>query len=200
MLETNISLAPNRVNLPPSEWTDIRVIRLTQLWQDGLTASQVAAELGGFEHCRDGGRSAVIGKVHRLHLPERSAPQRYPRIPRPKRDKSAANSDRAATQRIAKMIKVRHPENGGVEEVNIVIRDEGPRPADFLCVGLLDLEKRHCRFPHGGDDGIPITFCGQEKMKGESYCLAHHRIAYNAPKPISPRPYLPTGGTRPAVF
>jgi hypothetical protein len=131
MLETNISLAPNRVNLPPSDWTDERVIRLKALWADGLTASQVAAELGGFEHCMDGGRSAVIGKVHRLHLPERSAPQRYPRIPRPKRDRAAADSDRAATQRIAKMLKVRHPENGGVEEVNIVIRDEGPRPAGF---------------------------------------------------------------------
>jgi hypothetical protein len=37
-------------------------------------------------------------------------------------------------------------------------------------------------------------------MNGESYCLAHHRIAYNAPSPITPRPYLPTGGTKPAVF
>jgi hypothetical protein len=127
MLETNISLAPNRVNLPPSDWTDERVIRLKALWADGLTASQVAAELGGFEHCMDGGRSAVIGKVHRLHLPERSAPQRYPRIPRPKRDRAAADVNRGVTQRIvAKMLKVRHPENGGVEEVNIVIRDEGP--------------------------------------------------------------------------
>jgi hypothetical protein len=125
MLETNISLAPNRVNLPPSAGP--MSASLKALWADGLTASQVAAELGGFEHCMDGGRSAVIGKVHRLHLPERSAPQRYPRIPRPKRDRAAADVNRGVTQRIvAKMLKVRHPENGGVEEVNIVIRDEGP--------------------------------------------------------------------------
>jgi hypothetical protein len=52
MLETNISLAPNRVNLPPSAWTDERVIRLKKLWQDGPDRIASGSELGGFEHCR----------------------------------------------------------------------------------------------------------------------------------------------------
>ena len=43
-------------------WTDERVERLSKLWADGLSASQIAAELGNVT------RNAVIGKVHRLGL------------------------------------------------------------------------------------------------------------------------------------
>ena len=46
-------------------WTDERVESLKKLWQDGLSASQIAKQLGGVT------RNAVIGKVHRLNLPER---------------------------------------------------------------------------------------------------------------------------------
>jgi GcrA cell cycle regulator len=40
-------------------WTDERVELLKKLWADGLSASQIAARLGGVT------RNAVIGKVHR---------------------------------------------------------------------------------------------------------------------------------------
>src|SRR5260370_21503950 len=62
-------------------WTDERVETLKKLWADGLSASQIAAELGGIT------RNAVIGKVHRLGLsgraksPSSTAPR--PRKPRP---------------------------------------------------------------------------------------------------------------------
>src|SRR5437763_8020846 len=65
-------------------WTDERVERLKKLWADGLSASQIAGELGGIT------RNAVIGKVHRLGLsgrakaPSSSVPrQRKPRAPAP---------------------------------------------------------------------------------------------------------------------
>jgi GcrA cell cycle regulator len=51
-------------------WTEARVSRLTALWAAGMSCSQIAASLGCFAHCDDGGRSAVIGKIHRLKLPE----------------------------------------------------------------------------------------------------------------------------------
>src|SRR3981189_3878589 len=47
-------------------WADERVGTLKKLWADGLSASQVAAELGGIT------RNAVIGKVHRLGLSGRA--------------------------------------------------------------------------------------------------------------------------------
>jgi GcrA cell cycle regulator len=46
-------------------WDDGRIERLKKLWSDGLSASQIAAELGGVT------RNAVIGKVHRLGLSNR---------------------------------------------------------------------------------------------------------------------------------
>src|ERR1700753_1247832 len=49
-------------------WTDERVDLLKKLWLDGLSASQIAKQLGGVT------RNAVIGKVHRLGLAGRAAP------------------------------------------------------------------------------------------------------------------------------
>jgi len=46
-------------------WTDERVEQLKQLWTEGLSASQIARQLGGVT------RNAVIGKVHRLGLQQR---------------------------------------------------------------------------------------------------------------------------------
>jgi len=48
------------------EWTQERVEQLTTLWLEGLSASQIAAQMGGVS------RNAVIGKVHRLKLSGRA--------------------------------------------------------------------------------------------------------------------------------
>jgi hypothetical protein len=56
------------------KWTDERVELLKKLWADGLlSASQIAAELGGIS------RNSVIGKVHRLGLSGRPRAPRKPR-------------------------------------------------------------------------------------------------------------------------
>lgn len=49
-------------------WTDERIDTLRKLWENGLTASQIADELGGVS------RNAVIGKAHRLGLKSRPSP------------------------------------------------------------------------------------------------------------------------------
>src|SRR5688572_2152409 len=61
-------------------WTDERVELLKKLWADGLSASQIAGELGGIT------RNAVIGKVHRLGLSGRakSASSSAPRVRKPR--------------------------------------------------------------------------------------------------------------------
>ncbi|OCX64526.1 GcrA cell cycle regulator [Thioclava sp. SK-1] len=48
-------------------WTDERVETLKKMWAEGQSASQIAKELGGVT------RNAVIGKVHRLGLSNRTA-------------------------------------------------------------------------------------------------------------------------------
>lgn len=49
-------------------WTDERVELLKKMWSEGQSASQIAKELGGVT------RNAVIGKVHRLGLSNRTGP------------------------------------------------------------------------------------------------------------------------------
>ena len=56
-------------------WTEDRVETLKKLWADGLSASQIAKQLGGVT------RNAVIGKVHRLGLSGRATPSRPARRP-----------------------------------------------------------------------------------------------------------------------
>src|SRR3954465_12541770 len=71
-------------------WTDERVELLKKLWQDGLSASQIAKQLGGVT------RNAVIGKVHRLGLSGRATPSKPARTtfkaPRPARPVTSAPS------------------------------------------------------------------------------------------------------------
>ena len=49
-------------------WTEERIERLRELWTKGMTASQIAEDLGGVS------RNAVIGKAHRLDLQSRPSP------------------------------------------------------------------------------------------------------------------------------
>ena len=60
-------------------WTDERVELLKKMWGEGQSASQIAKELGGVT------RNAVIGKVHRLGLSNRTR-----RAPRRERDQGQA--------------------------------------------------------------------------------------------------------------
>ena len=69
-------------------WTDERVELLRKLWNEGLSASQVAAELGTGVT-----RNAVIGKIHRLGLAERA---KTPSAPRPRAAKAPRSQQPAA--------------------------------------------------------------------------------------------------------
>lgn len=57
-------------------WTDERIDQLKSMWEKGMTASQIAEELGGVS------RNAVIGKAHRLGLQSRPSPVKAGESPR----------------------------------------------------------------------------------------------------------------------
>lgn len=59
-------------------WTDERIDQLKAMWEKGMTASQIAEELGGVS------RNAVIGKAHRLGLQSRPSPVKANETPRKK--------------------------------------------------------------------------------------------------------------------
>ncbi len=78
-------------------WTDERIDSLKNMWEKGLTASQIAEELGGVS------RNAVIGKAHRLGLKSRPSPVKAkPQAkkgakPAPKAKKPPAKAGAAST-------------------------------------------------------------------------------------------------------
>jgi GcrA cell cycle regulator len=145
-------------------WTDERVESLKKLWQDGLSASQIAKQLGGVT------RNAVIGKVHRLGLSGRAAPSKPARpvfkAPRPARPVAAPAAPRRAPEpavAVAAQAQAQTP----VHHV-----DEAPGTATVLTLGA-----HMCKWPIGDPSSDDFTFCGRRQDDGP-YCMEHARVAY----------------------
>jgi GcrA cell cycle regulator len=143
-------------------WTDERVEILKKLWLEGLSASQIAKQLGGVT------RNAVIGKVHRLGLSGRAAPSqpsrptfKAPRPPRP----MAQPAPRRLEQRAAPM----------------------PAPVYFVeepgSATVLTLGAHMCKWPIGDPSTDSFTFCGRRADTEGPYCANHARIAYQPQQP-----------------
>lgn len=145
-------------------WTPERVEQLRDFVVNGLTSSQIAAEIGVT-------RNAVIGKIHRLGLCPLRAPGGLgrPCSPRPR-------GERAARRR--PLFQVLFCDGARVAEaIAGAVQSTQPRP-------LLELTKGQCRWPLGeaaGDCGADLVFCGNEAIAGVSYCAGHARMAYRVP-------------------
>ncbi len=152
-----------RSNIANSSWDDGRIADLRRLWDAGLSAAQVAAALGGFDHCHDGGRSAVIGKIHRLGAEGR------PKRTKPKPKLQTRHIARALLNRAAKAKQA--PEVEAQPEPELFI------PCGQRCT-LLDLEPydEKCRWPIGDPGSPDFFFCGGKAVG--PYCAYHGRIAY----------------------
>jgi GcrA cell cycle regulator len=157
----------------PQTWTDDRVELLKKLWADGLSASQIAGELGGIT------RNAVIGKVHRLGLsgrakaPSSSAPrQRKPRAP--SQMFRAPRTMMRGNTALAQMPSYDYDPEPEPELIENII------PIGQRCT-LLQLDQEKCHWPIG-DPGQPdFFFCGGKTNAGTPYCGYHGRVAYQPP-------------------
>jgi GcrA cell cycle regulator len=142
-------------------WTDERVELLKKLWQDGLSASQIAKQLGGVT------RNAVIGKVHRLGLSGRAAPTKPARpiikAPRPQRPAAAPSAPRRISEPMASMPTPPAP---------VRYIDEAPGSATVLTLGA-----HMCKWPIGDPSSDNFTFCGRRASEGP-YCGEHAQVAY----------------------
>jgi GcrA cell cycle regulator len=169
-------------------WTDERVELLKKLWMEGLSASQIAAELS------DGvTRNAVIGKVHRLKLSARAKPaSSTPRArstprPAPRRVASPGGSHGASVAGMIKRTVMRTQVMGATalaatEEMEV---EAYVAPAAELYIpeaeriGLLSLNEHTCKWPIGDPLTPDFYFCGRESEEGHPYCEFHSRRAYH---------------------
>lgn len=161
-------------------WTDERVELLRKLWTEGLSASQIAAELAhGIT------RNAVIGKVHRLGLSGRAkAPAAAPARPRMAKPVSAAPAPRpmAPVRPIAPMIRgatalAYDPSPTPVEAEDVRPVTEVVIPISER-VTIMELREGMCRWPIGDPTSAEFGFCGGRSTVGDPYCTYHADIAY----------------------
>jgi GcrA cell cycle regulator len=151
-------------------WTDERVELLKKLWADGLSASQIAAELGGIT------RNAVIGKVHRLGLSGR-AKSPSSAAPRPRKARSSGHMMRVPRGSIRGNTALAYDYDVEPEPELIEIPVEQRKT-------LLQLTEKTCRWPVGDPGSTDFFFCGGERANELPYCAYHCRVAY---QPMSDR-------------
>ena len=182
-------------------WTDERVERLSTLWLEGRSASQIAADLG-----EGVSRNAVIGKVHRLGLSGRAVPQAdaarirgvppaefAPDAPTDAEPASApleaaveppseapalaahAIDDVASILEAAEPITVNLPALRAAKDAGLPLSDR---------VTILELSGSMCRWPIGDPTNAEFRFCGCRAMGTLPYCQDHARVAF---QPVADR-------------
>ena len=155
-------------------WTDERVDLLRRLWEDGQSASKIAAQLGGVT------RNAVIGKVHRLGLAGRvkAAPAPVNGRRKPEREAEAETSPIEVMEEAPEPIAITAhrpapdfppPAAPAVDSVPLAVSER---------VTIMDLRESMCRWPMGDPTTPEFRFCGARSITGLPYCTHHAQIAY----------------------
>ncbi len=142
-------------------WTDERVEVLKKLWLEGLSASQIAKQLGGGVT-----RNAVIGKVHRLGLSGRAAPSQPVRTPQ-------LRTPRIRAAAPAPVVSQPAPAAPVVPSPPRYVATETPGSATVLTLGA-----HMCKWPIGDPALESFTFCGRRTGHEGPYCMEHSQVAY----------------------
>jgi len=137
-------------------WTPERENQLRELWTAGLSASRIAAELGGTT------RNAVIGKAHRLGLSGRAT-------------RKGGGKSSGGMRLISRVASPRPP------RAQIRPRYVEPVERSEFAVSLEDLSEKQCKWPLGDPRTREFHFCGGARAEGMSYCEYHCAVAYQVP-------------------
>ncbi|MGI3168748.1 GcrA family cell cycle regulator [Pseudooceanicola sp. C21-150M6] len=186
-------------------WTDERVELLKKMWTEGQSASQIAKELGGVT------RNAVIGKVHRLGLsnrsggaapaapaapgkPEAKAKPAAKPVPQTKAEPEPADDEPRTVSAAPAGLPSRKavvpagqplPPQPSANEISpeaLAKVNEIEKKAKKLT--LMELTERTCKWPVGDPATEKFWFCGLPVQAGKPYCEAHVGVAF---QPMSSR-------------
>lgn len=154
-------------------WSPEQLAELRKLWDEGLSASQIATRIGGKS------RNAIVGMSHRMGLSGRANPiKRHVAVPKMSDDERRLRHNEQ--QRLARAAKPK-------PVVQVTPRPK-PRPLtkpipaavppiDPSAIGKMTREQvqdcRGCRWPYG--DLPNMRFCGKP---GDPWCPKHRQRAY----------------------
>ncbi|WP_298909521.1 GcrA family cell cycle regulator [uncultured Aliiroseovarius sp.] len=189
-------------------WTDERVEILKKMWGEGQSASVIAKELGGVT------RNAVIGKVHRLGLSNRSSggskapagdkataktaakpkvaakPKAAPKKaaePAPKAEEAPAAEAKPATPARKAIIPAGQPlpPQPSANEISPeALAKVSEVEKGAKRLNLMELTEKTCKWPVGDPATDDFWFCGLAVQQGKPYCEAHVGVAF---QPMSSR-------------
>jgi len=160
-------------------WTDERIAQLKAGWEGGMTASQIAEQLGEVVT-----RNAVIGKAHRLGLESR------PSAVKAGEDTEAAVVTRAATVAPVPPAAAAPPAVAAPVAARPVAK-KPVRTGKAAKTSLLDLNEKICKWPIGHPGDSDFHFCGKPSQAGFPYCTEHCLQAYQAQLPRRDRDRRP---------
>jgi GcrA cell cycle regulator len=186
-------------------WTDERVELLKKMWTEGQSASQIAKELGGVT------RNAVIGKVHRLGLSNRTGGASSSAPAAAKAEPKAKPTPKAVQPAPAPVVEDDDDEPRtmsaapqGVPSRKAIVPAGQPLPPQPSAneispealakvnevekkakkLSLMELTERTCKWPVGDPATEDFWFCGLPVQQGKPYCEAHVGVAF---QPMSSR-------------
>lgn len=158
-------------------WTNERIDKLKRFWSEGLSARQIALQLGGVT------RNAVIGKVHRLLLSGRvkasedgkSSSDRkcvkLREIPSKTQQTSNTSGVRGQSSVLSQKRKSKNTSKNNDYSSGVVI------PIS-RCLRLMELTESTCKWPLGDPFGKDFSFCGEDVNNDSPYCDYHKQLAY----------------------
>ena len=173
-------------------WTDERVELLKKLWLEGLSASQIAKQLGGVT------RNAVIGKVHRLGLSGRATPSqpsrptfKTPRPPRPISHADAASARApAAAAAGAGLLRggagLGDRADAGRPHVQVADRRSGDRQLHLLRPPFRRRRALLRRTTRGSPTSRSSRASARPSPSSPARCAATSRLARHVDRPRSP--------------
>ena len=162
-------------------WTEERVARLAKLWAEGLSASQIAADLGEVT------RNAVIGKVHRLGLSGRAKPAgkstgggaRRKAAPRnPSSGGGSYNRTARSNTRPAGNVALKARSENTSQQAKPQVDLVAPESKKLT---LLQLTEHTCKWPTGDPTMPGFSFCGHKTEEEKPYCEFHNKLAFQPP-------------------
>lgn len=139
-------------------WTDKSVEELRRMWEQGLTANEIAKKLGVT-------KNSIVGKVHRLCLKARPSPIKSkdrPEAPMPLLEPVLETAIELPVD----------------TEVVADIKENKKTTKTHGTVRLVDLDAHTCRWPIGDPRDDDFCFCGKKVKSGQTYCDEHSALAY----------------------
>ena len=175
MLQGPIGLSRAMRRRPVSPWTKQRTRVLRRRWAQGARVWEITAELGhGITY------NAVIGKIHRLGIADRSP---YGGAPGRRYTANTRPADRPVHALRAAWWFRKGPLPAWVVDATPYVETVGAdaRIPRRRRRSLLELEDETCRWPVGDPRSSRFFFCGAQSLRNKPYCAEHAARAARRP-------------------